>query len=66
VSGFHAAGHEKLFDTLLVPPSGHVQEEDEEPPTDCAYATDENGRVVQEWNYLSNFFKRYNKVRRGG
>jgi hypothetical protein len=51
--------------TVLVPPSGHVPEEDEAPPTDCAYATDENGRVVQEWNYLSNFFKRYNKVRRG-
>eukprot|EP00898_Chlorokybus_atmophyticus_P001718 jgi/Chlat1/2547/Chrsp175S00145 len=26
-----------------------------------SYATDENGKMVEEWDYLNNFFKRYNK-----
>ncbi|GAQ79671.1 hypothetical protein KFL_000350250 [Klebsormidium nitens] len=39
-----------------------TREESEAAPTLCAYATDENGKLVPEWHYLSNFFKRYNKV----
>lgn len=39
-----------------------TREESDAPPTLCAFATDETGKLVPEWNYLSNFFKRYNKV----
>uniref|UniRef100_A0A061R1K0 Dynein regulatory complex subunit 2 n=1 Tax=Tetraselmis sp. GSL018 TaxID=582737 RepID=A0A061R1K0_9CHLO len=31
-------------------------------PTHSSYGVDEQGRIVEEWDYLNRFFKRYNKV----
>jgi hypothetical protein len=29
---------------------------------EVCYGVDANGKVAEEWDYLNNFFKRYNKV----
>lgn len=34
-------------------------------PAMSAYGVDETGRIVEEWDYLNRFFKRFNKVWRG-
>ena len=41
-------------------PAQHV--EPSKPPLYCSYGVDKVGNVVEEWDYLNNFFKRYNKV----
>ena len=42
-------------------PHGH-EREPVKPPTMSSYGVDSNGNVMEEWNYLNNFFKKHNKV----
>lgn len=43
-------------------PHGHQEREPVKPPTMSSYGVDSNGNVMEEWNYLNNFFKKHNKV----
>ena len=43
-------------------PHGHQEREPIKPPTMSSYGMDSNGSVMEEWNYLNNFFKKHNKV----
>ena len=41
---------------------GHPEREPTKPPTMSSYLVDGAGNVMEEWNYLNNFFKKHNKV----
>ena len=43
-------------------PQGHPEREPTKPPTMSSYGVDGVGNVMEEWNYLNNFFKKHNKV----
>ena len=47
---------------LGLSPQGHPEREPTKPPTMSSYLVDGAGNVMEEWNYLNNFFKKHNKV----
>ena len=47
---------------LGLSPQGHPEREPTKPPTMSSYGVDGAGNVMEEWNYLNNFFKKHNKV----
>ena len=47
---------------LGLSPQGHPEREPTKPPTMSSYLVDGAGKVMEEWNYLNNFFKKHNKV----